>query len=92
MKTIKQPVNVTNPLWNWRRDYGRLRLAWISRTNWWLCGAYAWSWWFVFRHHRIRDLEYSGMRVGGVCQLTILGFQIAYCYRKDFKKEDHGKA
>ncbi len=39
MKTIKQPIDVTNPLWNWRKDFGRLRLAWISRTNWWLCGA-----------------------------------------------------
>jgi hypothetical protein len=81
----KQPMNLTNPLWNWRKDFGRLRIAWISYRNWWLCGAWWWSWWLVFRHYPVRDNTYSGMRVGGYWQFTILGFQVAYCYRKDFK-------
>lgn len=82
----KQPINLTNPLWNWRKDFGRLRIAWISYHNWWLCGAWWWSWWFVFRHYPVRDNMYSGIQVGGYWQFTILGFQVAYCYRNDFKK------
>ena len=76
-----QPIDLTRTHWNWRKDFGRLRVAWISPYNWKLCGAWWWSWYFVFRHHKLHRDFYNS---GGYWQLTVLGFQVAYCYRKDF--------
>jgi hypothetical protein len=84
MKTL-QPKDLTKITWNWRRNYGRLRIGWMSKYNWWLYGAHDWSWFFVFRNYPIRDYVFDNKKVGGYWQLTILGFQIGYCYRKDFK-------
>lgn len=80
-----QPMNLTKPLWKWRKEFGRLRLGRISYKDWWLGGAYKWAWWFVFRIYPIRYYANSStIKVGGYFQLTVFGFQIAYCYRKDF--------
>ena len=80
-----EPFNATKIEWDWRRDWGRLRIGYMTRKAWWLYGCYKRSWFFVFRHYPIRDDEYSGMTVGGYWQPTILGLQVAYCYHPKFE-------
>ena len=78
-------MDLTRPRWSWVLDCGRFRLGWMSLYKWQLYGAYTWSWFFVIRYYPIRDDEYYDLQVGGFWQMTVLGLQIGYCYRKDYK-------
>ncbi len=79
-----EPKDLTKPQWLWRFECRRLRAGWMSRYNWFLYGAYSWTWFFVLRHYPVLDNEYTGLKVRGYWQITILGLSIGYCYRKDF--------
>ena len=78
----KQPFDNTNPKWVWRYDRGRLRMGYVTRYEWWLAGAYKPAWFIVFKNYPI---AYTHLQTGGYWQFTILGLQVGYCYRKDFK-------
>lgn len=82
----KQPIDCTRPLWNWRKDFGRFRIAYSDRFNWWLGGAWKHTWWFCLRNYPSYYIKNDELKRGEYCQLTILGLNIGYCYRKDFKK------
>jgi len=85
MRNIPQPIDITNPKHDWRKNFGRLRLGWMSRTAWWLYGYRKRNWFFVCRNNIKYDWR-NGKETTRFIQFTICGFQVAYLYKGQIPK------
>lgn len=88
MKEKKQPCNLTSPIWNWRKNFGRLRIGWMSRYNWRIYGATPIAWFFCCSSNELMDWKKNKV-CGRYIQITLFGLQFAYLYsNKGYKQNE----
>ena len=63
---------------NWIKKYDRLRIGYISRSQWTIWTK--WHWYIYFSNNEHWNYEFQEVDFKYI-QCTILGFQIAFCYK-----------
>jgi hypothetical protein len=80
--------DLTKPQWNWRKNFNRLRIGYMTPYRWWLYGAMKWHWFIYFSNNERKNWATNEV-IGKYIQITFFGFQIAYLYWGREENEKH---